>query len=110
MNTSAFLITLGAPIASLDGKHTIFGEVAEGLDVLEKINKAYVNKENRPLQNIRIKHTVVIDDPFDPVLFGLSKIKYPSRSPSPIRAKEDLDLKTIDFKDTVFLDDNVKLE
>ena len=49
MNTSAFLITLGAPIASLDGKHTIFGEVAEGLDVLDKINKAYVNKENRPL-------------------------------------------------------------
>jgi peptidyl-prolyl cis-trans isomerase-like 4 len=40
----------------------------EGLHVLEQINKAYVDTQKgnfRPLQNIRIKHTTVIDDPFE---------------------------------------------
>jgi peptidyl-prolyl cis-trans isomerase-like 4 len=36
----------------------------EGLDVLQKINTAFVDANNRPLRNIRIKHTLVLDDPF----------------------------------------------
>lgn len=66
-NECRFIITL-APVESLNGKHTIFGEVVEGLEVLEQINKAYVDTQKgnfRPLQNIRIKHTTVIDDPFE---------------------------------------------
>jgi peptidyl-prolyl cis-trans isomerase-like 4 len=44
-NNSVFFITLAStPIESLDSKHTIFGEVAEGFEVLDLINKAYVNK------------------------------------------------------------------
>ena len=44
-------------------KHTIFGYVAEGLDILDKINQVYVDdKSKRPIQNIRILHTVIIDD------------------------------------------------
>ena len=35
LNASAFYITTKDSIDSLDGKRTIFGEVAEGLDVLE---------------------------------------------------------------------------
>jgi len=66
LNAGAFFITLtDNPIESFYKKHTIFGEIVEGIDVLDKINKAYVNKENRPLQNIRLKHTIVIDDPFE---------------------------------------------
>lgn len=50
---------------NLNGKHTIFGEVAEGLEVLKKINESYLDKENRPYVNIRIYHTLVLEDPFE---------------------------------------------
>ena len=80
-NASQFYITLREDVDYLDGKHTIFGELAEseGLDVLQKLNEAYCDKESRPLKDIRILHTVVLDDPFDdPEGFSI-----PSRSPSP---------------------------
>ena len=32
--------------------------------VLAKINEAFVDKDNRPLIDIRINHTIIIDDPF----------------------------------------------
>ena len=38
MNGSQFYITLRDNIDYLDKKHTIFGHVVEGLDVLEKLN------------------------------------------------------------------------
>ena len=53
MNASQFYITTGEDLDSLDGKHTIFGEVAEGLDVLMAINDAFADAGGRPLQNIR---------------------------------------------------------
>eukprot|EP00884_Botryococcus_braunii_P005430 jgi/Botrbrau1/14889/Bobra.0248s0008.1 len=64
LNASQFYITTGAELDSLDGKHTVFGEVSEGLDVLMAINEAFVDDEGRPLQNVRIRHTVILDDPF----------------------------------------------
>ena len=44
MNASGFFISL-APLenSQLHKRHTIFGRVAEGLDVLEKINSAYLD-------------------------------------------------------------------
>ena len=64
-NDSKFFFTLRDGIDYLDDRHTIFGKVAEGLDVLDKINEAYVDKAGRPYQDIRIRHTIVLDDPFD---------------------------------------------
>ena len=52
-NASQFYITTGLELDSLDGKHTIFGEVSEGLSVLQQINDAFVDDAGRPLQNIR---------------------------------------------------------
>ncbi|KAI7246882.1 Peptidyl-prolyl cis-trans isomerase-like, partial [Hortaea werneckii] len=63
--SSQFVITLGDNIEQLDGKAAIFGEVVEGFDALEKINAAFVDQSGRPLQDIRILHTVVLDDPYD---------------------------------------------
>lgn len=69
-NRSQFYITTrGEDMDYLDGKHTLFGEVVEGLDVLDKINEAFVDDDCRPYQDIRIRHTYVLDDPFpDPEL------------------------------------------
>ena len=39
LNGSQFYITLRDDISYLDKKHTVFGQVTEGLDVLEKINE-----------------------------------------------------------------------
>ena len=65
-NASQFIITTRAgAVDALDGTRTIFGEVSEGMDVLRAINEAYCDESGRPWQNIRIKHCVVLDDPFD---------------------------------------------
>ena len=62
---SQFIITLGENLDLLDGKAAIFGEVVEGFDALEKFNTAFVDDKGRPLKDIRILHTAVLDDPYD---------------------------------------------
>ncbi|KAK6728051.1 hypothetical protein RB195_005608 [Necator americanus] len=76
---SQFFITLGEALDYLDDKHTIFGQVTEGLDTLERFNDQLCDHEHRPYRDIRIAHTIVLDDPFeDP-----KRLEYPRRSPSP---------------------------
>ncbi len=65
LHGSQFILTLGETLDYLDGVHTVFGEVAEGEDTLIKINEAYCDQDGRPYQDIRIYHTVVLEDPFD---------------------------------------------
>ncbi|XP_018447177.1 peptidyl-prolyl cis-trans isomerase CYP59 [Raphanus sativus] len=65
LNASQFYFTLRDDLDYLDGKHTVFGEIAEGLDTLTRINEAYVDAKNRPYKNIRIKHTYILEDPFE---------------------------------------------
>lgn len=79
---SQFFITLADDIEYLNGKHAPFGKVVEGDEeggTLDKINASFVDKERRPLRDIRIHHLVVLDDPFDDPI-GLN---VPSRTPSP---------------------------
>lgn len=45
----------------LDGSYTVFGEVTEGMDTIEKIEVARTNKMDRPLENIRIISCKIID-------------------------------------------------
>jgi peptidyl-prolyl cis-trans isomerase A (cyclophilin A) len=52
-NGSQIFITV-APTEWLTGKHTIFGEVIEGYDVVEKISMVPQNRENRPLKDVVI--------------------------------------------------------
>ncbi|CCC13416.1 hypothetical protein SMACR_06914 [Sordaria macrospora] len=80
---SQFIVTLGDNTDYLDGKAAIFGKVVEGFDVLEKINDAIVDERGHPLVDIRIKHTVILDDPYpDP-----SGMREPSSSPPPSKAQ-----------------------
>jgi peptidyl-prolyl cis-trans isomerase-like 4 len=64
-NRSQFFITLrGEDMDYLEGRHTVFGEVAEGLDIILNMNNLYIDEEGRPYQDVRIKHTHLLDDPF----------------------------------------------
>ncbi|XP_068432920.1 peptidyl-prolyl cis-trans isomerase-like 4 [Clinocottus analis] len=82
---SQFLITTGENLDYLNGVHTVFGEVTEGLEVLDKINETFVDKDFVPFQDIRVNHTVVLEDPFD----DPPDLQVPDGSPEP--TKEQLD-------------------
>lgn len=46
----------------LDGTYTVFGEVAEGLDVVEKIQAVETDDYDRPLYDVRILRASVVRD------------------------------------------------
>ena len=50
-NGCQFFVTV-APAEWLTGKHTIFGEVTEGYDVVERISKASTGAQDRPTDDI----------------------------------------------------------
>ena len=74
-------MTLGDELSQLDGKHTIFGEVVEGHEVLMRINDAYCDADGVPYKNIRIRATHVLLDPFD----DPPGLVVPASSPAPYR-------------------------
>lgn len=96
---SQFIVTLGDETDYLDGKAAIFGKVVEGFDALEKINSAITDKEGHPLVDIRIKHTAILDDPYD----DPPGLREPSQSPPPSKAQ----LATVRIADDANLDDEV---
>ena len=92
-NTSEFFITLtDQMLPYLNKKHSIFGKVVEVFEVLDKINNALCNSSNKPLQQIVIRHTIIIADCFeDP-----KGLIVPCSSP--IRKVEDDEALDPDFK------------
>ena len=45
----------------LDNEYTVFGEMVEGFDVLDRIADMPTDKNNRPLQDVKIIHVKVIE-------------------------------------------------
>ncbi|KAF3059280.1 Peptidyl-prolyl cis-trans isomerase-like 2 [Daldinia childiae] len=66
-NSSQFFI-IYRPVKHLDRKHTIFGKVVGGLDILSKMEAVPTDGSDRPLNKIFIKDVVVYLDPFDEFL------------------------------------------
>lgn len=51
-NGSQFFIVTAESTPWLDGKHTVFGEVTEGMDVIDKIEAVKTNENDHPLDDV----------------------------------------------------------
>ncbi|CAM9754540.1 unnamed protein product, partial [Ectocarpus sp. 8 AP-2014] len=85
-NGSQFFFSMrGDDMQHLDGKHTVFAKVMEGMETLEEINGQFCDDNGRPYRDIRILHTYVLDDPFD----DPPQLVVPDESPLRDRPEEE---------------------
>ncbi len=60
-NGSQFFVTVsGSDSSNLNGRHTVFGKVIEGMDVVDEIGNVLVDAQDQPVDEIVIEDIVVL--------------------------------------------------
>jgi peptidyl-prolyl cis-trans isomerase B (cyclophilin B) len=62
--TQFFIVLVDQP--ALDNQYTVFGKVADGLEVLQKISEAAVDDKGLAVDRVEIKHVTIRDTPAEP--------------------------------------------
>jgi len=61
-NGSQFFIVTAESTPWLDGKHTNFGEVVSGMEVVDKIEAVKTGAQDRPVENVVIKSITLLNE------------------------------------------------
>jgi peptidyl-prolyl cis-trans isomerase B (cyclophilin B) len=62
-NGSQFFIVTTESAEWLDGKHTVFGRVTDGMDVADRISELPRDARDRPREDVVIERIELVDDP-----------------------------------------------